>query len=75
MGVQVFTVGELADILKKSPGRINYVISRDRIKPSVRVANIRLFDEIALEKIRLSFAHSQRKVANTILSTRPDVIA
>lgn len=54
MSSQVFTIGQIADILEQSPSRINYIISRDRIKASVRVANIRLFDEVVVEKIRLA---------------------
>lgn len=75
MGSRVFTVTEIADILAQPPGRINYVISRERIKPSVRVANIRLFDEIALEKIRLAFEGSRHKIADTILRQHPPIIA
>jgi len=54
MSSQVFTIGQIADILEQSPSRINYIISRDRIKASVRVANIRLFDEVVVGKIRLA---------------------
>lgn len=54
MSSEVFTIGELADVLKQPPARINYIISRDRLKPAARIANIRLFDEVAVERIRLS---------------------
>lgn len=53
MSSQVFTISQIADMLDKSPSRINYIISRDRIKATVRVANIRLFDEVVVERIRL----------------------
>lgn len=54
MSSQVFTVSQVADMLEQSPSRINYIISRDRLKASARVANVRLFDEVVLEKIRLA---------------------
>jgi len=63
MSIQVFTVGKIADILEQPPTRINYIIARDRIKANARVANIRLFDEIALERIRSALT-SARSLKN-----------
>jgi len=52
MRTAVFTIGQIADELRQSPSRVNYLISKHRIKPVARVANIRLFDRTTVEKIR-----------------------
>jgi DNA-binding transcriptional MerR regulator len=52
MKTAVFTIGQIADELGQSPSRVNYLLSKYRIKPVARVANIRLFDRTTVEKIR-----------------------
>ena len=41
----LLTVGQIADVLKESPARITYIISKHRLKPVQRIGIIRLFDE------------------------------
>jgi len=54
MKTAVFTIGQLADQLGQSPSRLQYLISKHRIKPVARVANIRLFDQTTLETLRFT---------------------
>jgi hypothetical protein len=54
MKTAVFTIGQIADELRQPPSRVNYLISKHRIKPVARVANIRLFDQTTIEKIGLA---------------------
>ena len=54
MKTAVFTIGQIADELRQPPSRVNYLISKHRIKPVARVANIRLFDQTVIEKIVLA---------------------
>ena len=60
MSTEVLTIGQIADLLEQPPARINYVIAKNRIKPSARVANVRLFGERAVEKIRLELSDHSR---------------
>ena len=53
MKTAVFTIGQIADELGRPPSCVNYLISKHRIKPVARVANIRLFDQTTVEKLRL----------------------
>ena len=52
MKTAVLTVGQMADKLGQPPSRINYAISKLRIKPVARVANIRLFYAATVERMR-----------------------
>lgn len=54
MKTAVFTIGQIADELRQPPSRVSYLISKHRIKPVARVANIRLFDRTTVENIRLA---------------------
>ena len=54
MKTEVFTIGQIADELKQPPSRLQYLISKYRIKPVARVANIRLFDRTTLETLRFT---------------------
>jgi len=75
MNSQVLTVAEIAKDLEQTPGRINYVISRERIRASARVGNIRLVNEVAVERIRLAFARSQRAIVDGFSEPHPNIIA
>ena len=54
MKTAVFTIGQIADQLGQPPSRLQYLISKHRIKPVARVANIRLFDQATLETLRFT---------------------
>ena len=54
MKTAVFTIGQIADELKQPPSRLKYLISKHRIKPIARVANMRLCDETTLETLRFT---------------------
>ncbi|KKN57529.1 hypothetical protein LCGC14_0561460 [marine sediment metagenome] len=48
----LFTTGQIADVLKEPPDRIIYIIRRDRIKPVDRIGIYRLFSAIQVTEIR-----------------------
>lgn len=50
---EVFTVKQIAKSLKLPEPTINSLIVRCKLKPIMRLGNIRLFDEVAVERIRL----------------------
>ena len=54
MKTAVFTIGQIAEKLKQPPSRLQYLISKHRIKPIARVDNIRLFDRTTLETLRFT---------------------
>jgi len=61
MKTAVFTIGQIADELKQPPSRLQYLISKYRIKPVAWVANIRLFDRTTLETLRFSLQSITRE--------------
>ena len=52
MQQQLFTVGQISDLLGEPPARVSYIISKHRIKPAERVGIIRLFDTRQVELVR-----------------------
>jgi hypothetical protein len=52
MQQQLFTVGQISDLLGEPPARVSYIISKHRIKPAERVGIIRLFDTQQVELVR-----------------------
>lgn len=52
MQQQLFTVGQISDLLGEPPARVSYIISKHRIKPAERVGIIRLFDAQQVELVR-----------------------
>jgi DNA-binding transcriptional MerR regulator len=48
----LLTIGDIARLLDVSPHRITYIVSSRRIEPSGRVANVRVFDAAAVDRIR-----------------------
>jgi len=51
--VQVFTVSQIVARLGKPQSFIESVLKKEGIRPIMRISNTRLFDEIAVEKVRL----------------------
>ncbi len=52
MQQQLFTVGQISDLLGEPPARVSYIISKHRIKPAEWVGIIRLFDTQQVELVR-----------------------
>lgn len=52
MQQQLFTVGQISDLLGEPPARVSYIISKHRIKAAERVGIIRLFDTQQVELVR-----------------------
>ncbi len=48
----LYTVGEVADKLGEPPARVQYIISKHRIKPAERVGIYRLFNDSQVEQVR-----------------------
>ena len=48
----LYTTGQIAEILKERPMRIEYIIRREGLKPVDRVGLIRLFSEAQLLAIK-----------------------
>jgi len=49
---EVFTIGELADILEEPPARVSYITRKLRIKPIARVGTFRLFGKKQIDIIK-----------------------
>ncbi len=49
---ELFTLGQIADILAEPPARINYIIAKHRIKPVKRIGIFRLFDSKQIKAIK-----------------------
>lgn len=49
---ELFTTGEIADKLGEPPARVQYIISKNRLKPVQRIGIFRLFDRQQVELIR-----------------------
>lgn len=47
-----YTVGQIADKFGEPPARIQYIISKYRLKPTRKVGIFRLFSESQLEAIK-----------------------
>jgi len=52
MQQELFTVGQISDLLGEPPARVSYIISKQRIKPTERVGIIRMFSAQQVELIR-----------------------
>lgn len=52
MQKQLFTTGQISDLLQEPPARVGYIISKHRIKPAERVGIFRLFNPQQVELIR-----------------------
>ena len=52
MEKQLFTTGQIGDLLQESPDRVGYMIRKHRIKPARRIGAFRLFDLRQVELIR-----------------------
>ena len=48
----LFTTGQIADMLREPPTRVEYIIRRHHIKPVDRVGIIRLFNEVQVAAIK-----------------------
>lgn len=49
---ELYTTGEIADVLGEPPTRVQYIISKHRMKPVQRIGIFRLFDKQQVELIR-----------------------
>ncbi len=49
---ELFTTGQISDLLGEPPARVSYIISKHRIKPAERVGIIRLFTSQQVELVR-----------------------
>jgi hypothetical protein len=61
MKTAVLTTGQIADQLGQPPGRVNYLISKLRLKPVGRVGIIRLFSEQQVEALQLGTEELQAR--------------
>lgn len=52
MPKQLFTTGQISDLLQEPPSRVSYIISKHRIKPTDRVGIFRMFNSQQVELIR-----------------------
>jgi len=52
MEKQLFTTGQIGDLLQEPPDRVSYIIRKHRIKPAQRIGAFRLFDLRQIELIR-----------------------
>ena len=57
--VDLFTIGEIAEILSEPKDRIAYMVKKHKIKHTRRVANLRLFDSAAIAAIKKGCYHIQ----------------
>lgn len=57
----VLTLGQIADELGQPPSRVNYVVSKYRLKPVARVGIIRLFSEQQAQAIRERLSGTQNR--------------
>jgi hypothetical protein len=49
---ELYTIGELADLLEEPPARVSYITRKLRIKPVARVGTFRLFAKRQIEAIK-----------------------
>jgi len=63
MRTQVFTLAEVAGIVGKSKQSVDRIFQKEAIKPVLRIGNTRLFDEIAVERLRLVLSLSKTRAA------------
>jgi len=59
MAKKVYTIRQVAELFNEPQYRINYVVDKQQITPAARVANIRLFDDVAIEQIKEYFMAQQ----------------
>jgi hypothetical protein len=52
MEQELSTVGQIAERLREPPARVSYIISKYRLKPTMRVGIIRLFGEEQVKAIK-----------------------
>ena len=63
MRTQVFTLAEIAGMVSKSKPTVDRLFQKQGIKPVLRIGNTRLFDEIAVERLRLLVSLSKIRTA------------
>lgn len=51
-GQKLLTIGQIADMLREPPTRVQYIVAKYRIKPAQRVGIFRLFDEGQIKAIQ-----------------------
>jgi hypothetical protein len=49
---ELYTTGEIADVLGEPPTRVQYIIAKHRLKPVQRIGIFRLFNSQQVELIR-----------------------
>jgi DNA-binding transcriptional MerR regulator len=49
---ELYTTGEIADILGEPPTRVQYIIAKHRLKPVQRIGIFRLFSKEQVEAIK-----------------------
>jgi len=49
---EVFTIGQLADMLEEPPHRVDYIIRKLRLKPFDRVGTLRLFTKQQIDIVK-----------------------
>ena len=59
MRTRVFTLAEIAGIVGKSKQTADRIFKNEGIKPALRIGSTRLFDEIAVERLRLVLSLSK----------------
>ena len=63
MRTQVFTVAEIAGCVGKSKQTVDRIFQKESIKPALHIGNTRLFDEIAVERLKLVLSISKTRAA------------
>ena len=58
----LFTTGQIAEMLREPPTRVEYIIRRHRLKPVDRVGIIRLFNEVQVAAIKEKIFNMQIRV-------------
>ncbi|MBN2317293.1 MAG: hypothetical protein JXM79_25435 [Sedimentisphaerales bacterium] len=56
MRTQVFTLAEIAGMVGKSKQAVDRTFQKEGIKPVLCIGNTRLFDEIAVERLKLALS-------------------
>jgi len=49
---ELYTIGQVADILEEPPARVSYITRKLRIKPICRVGTFRMFSQKQIELIK-----------------------
>lgn len=57
--MDLYTVGQIAELLAEPPERVTYVIRKYRLKPVARVGIIRLFGRVQIEAIKSGLYQTQ----------------